>query len=150
MPRGKKTCPNCNSLQAVRALSCSECEHKFEKKTTLKKEVSFFKERKAFIKRMLNNNKSSNYKLDMMTATKVFKMFNNDIDFLSKVKPPFDLNNSIKYFLTKEGQEYLRKKKLEFEYKPKNSEKIIDHSEKAGDDVVTSRKRTLRDFLNDE
>lgn len=150
MPRGKKTCPNCNSLQAVRVLSCSECEYTFEKKTTVKKKASFFQERKAFIKRMLNNNKSSNYKLDMMTATKIFKMFDNDIDFLSKVKPPFDLNNSIKYFLTKDGQDYLRKKKLEFEYKPKNSEKIVDHSEKVGEDVVTSRRRTLRDFLNDE
>lgn len=150
MPKGKKQCPNCNSLQAVRALCCSECSVEFKKKATLKKEVSFFKERKEFIKRMLNDGKSSNYKLDMMTATKIFKSFNNDIDFLSKVKPPFNLNGSIKYFLTKEGQDYLRKKKLEFEYKPKNSEKIVDHSEKVGDDVMTSRKRTLRDFLNDE
>ena len=98
---------------------------------------------------MLNGHKSLDYKLDMMTATKVFKEFDNDVDFLSKVKPPFKLDSSIKYFLTKEGMEYLKKKKLEFYYKPKNYEKIVDHQKKIGEDRVIEKRKTLRDFLDE-
>lgn len=150
MPKGKKECPSCNSLLAARASLCTECKHEFAKKVPAKKKALFFQERRDFIKRMLGGEKSSNYKLDMITATKIFKLFKDDIDFLSKVNPPFKLAGSIKFFLSKEGQEYLRKKKLEFEYKPKNYEKIIDHSEKSGEDVFSQKTKTLRDFLNDE
>ena len=150
MPRGKKKCPSCGSFQSARVSLCSECNHEFLKNPKPAKKQIFFQERRDFIKRMLNGEKSSNYKLDMITATKVFKLFNNDIDFLSKVKPPFKLSDSIKYFLTSDGQAYLRKKKLEFEYNPKNSEKIIDHLEKVGDDLFSQKTKTLRDFLNDE
>lgn len=148
MPRGKKSCPQCSSSCSVRAASCS-CGHVFEKKSTLKKKPTFFQERKDFIKRMLNGHKSLDYKLDMMTATKVFKEFDNDVDFLSKVKPPFKLDSSIKYFLTKDGMEYLKKKKLEFYYKPKNYEKIVDHQKKIGEDRVIEKRKTLRDFLDE-
>jgi hypothetical protein len=150
MPKGKKQCPSCNSLLTVRALLCT-CGHTFEKGKTKKKEKKpFFAERKEFIKRMLDGGRSKDMTLDMITATKVFATFDNNIDFLGKVKPPFKLDGSIRYFLTAEGKEYLRKKKLEFDYKPKNTEKIVDHLEKIGDDIVTSKPRTLRDFLNNE
>lgn len=151
MPRGKKQCPNCNSLQAARALSCSDCNHTFSlKKTKVKTPKPFFKERKDFIKRMLNGSKSQDMKLDMMVATSIFKTFDNDLDFLSKVKPPFKFEGSIKYFFSKDGREYLRKKKLEFEYNPENTEKIIDHLDKVGEDMKISTKKTLRNFLDDE
>jgi len=146
MPRGKRTCPECNSLCSVRSLSCS-CGHLFQKK--VRKKPTLFQERKDFIKRMLNGDKPSDYRLDMMVATKIFKEFKDSIDFLEKVKPPFKLNGSIKYFLTKEGIDYLRKKKLEFEYKPKNSEKIVDHKKKTGEDRVIEKRKTLRDFLDE-
>ena len=148
MPRGKKTCPECEAECATRTNSCS-CGHVFKKAQKKKTESSFFQERKDFIKRMLNGEKSSNYKLDMMTATKVFKAFGNDTDFLCKVKPPFQLNGSIKYFLSKPGMDYLRKKKLEFEYKPKNYEKIVDHGLKTGEDILVNKKKTLREFLDE-
>ena len=99
---------------------------------------------------MLNNGKSQDYRLDMMTATKIFEQFDNNIDFLGKVKPPFKLNGTIKYFLTPEGKDYLRKKKLEFDFKPQNFEKCIDHFEKVGDDILVKPRQTLRKFLDDE
>lgn len=148
MPQGKKQCPSCKSQNAVRALLCS-CGHIFKSKA--KKEAKpFCNERKAFIKRMLNNGKSQDYRLDMMTATKIFEQFDNNIDFLGKVKPPFKLNGTIKYFLTPEGKDYLRKKKLEFDFKPQNFEKCIDHFEKVGDDILVKPRQTLRKFLDDE
>ena len=56
-----------------------------KKVSTPKKQVkSFFKERKEFIKRLLDGSKSSNFALDMMTATKVFEKFNNDLNKLSE------------------------------------------------------------------
>lgn len=150
MPKGKKQCPNCNSLLAIRALLCT-CGFSLEKGKAKKKETKpFFAERKDFIKRMLDGGKSHDMKLDMITATRIFATFDNNVDFLGKVKPPFKLDGSIRYFLTADGKEYLRKKKLEFDYKPKNTEKIIDHFEKIGDDIVIPKPRTLRNFLNDE
>lgn len=152
MPRGKKQCSSCHSYLSVRASQCN-CGFLFEKtkaKTKTKEKKPFFAERKDFIKRMLDGGKSKDMMLDMITATKIFAYFENNIDFLGRVKPPFKLDGSIRYFLTAEGKEYLRKKKLEFDYKPKNNEKIVDHLEKIGDDIATSKPRTLRDFLNDE
>jgi len=98
---------------------------------------------------MLDNQPSDNYKLDMITVTKLFKHFEYDIDFLSKVKPPFKLDNSIKYFLTKDGLSYLDKKHREFHYKPKNSEKMVDHKLKVGEDKLIEKRKTLRDFLDE-
>ena len=109
MPRGKKICPSCKSIVGARASVC-ECGHKFlpAKK---KKTKPFFAERREFVKRMLAGSKAENWQMEMHTATKVF-------DFLCKVKPPFIFKNSIKFFLTKDGREYLEKKYKEFNYKP--------------------------------
>ena len=72
------------------------------------------------------------------------------MDFLGKVNTAFKFEGSIKYFFSKDGKEYLRKKKLEFEYNPENTEKMIDHLEKIGEDIEISKRPTLRNFLNDE
>ena len=85
----------------------------------------------------------------MHTVTKIFEEFNNDLDFLCKVKPPFELQGSIKYFLTQDGKEYLRKKYKEFYYKPPEKDKFIDTEVKAGEDILEKKKKTLRDFLNE-
>ena len=148
MPKGKKTCPKCDALSAASLKVCS-CGHVFKKKLSKKKASPFFKERREFIKRMLGGAKSIDYRLDMMTVTKVFKTFNNDLDFLSKVKAPFKLEGSIKYFLTKDGIQYIKRKKLEFDYKPKNFEKMVDHQDKMGEDIKIEKRKTLRDFLDE-
>jgi len=148
VPRGIKSCPQCNKHCSAASRSCS-CGFEFKNNKKPSKAPSFFQERKDFIKRMLDDGKSSDYKLDIMTASKIFKSFNNDIDFLSKVKPPFKLQGSIKYFLTKDGLEYLKRKHKEFYYKPINSEKMVDLNKKVGEDIVTERRKTLRDFLDE-
>lgn len=148
MPKGKKTCPKCKVLCAASIKTCP-CGHVFNKSSSRNKPQSFFKERKDFIKRMLGGGKSLDYRLDMMTATKVFKLFDQDVIFLGKVKPPFKLEGSIKYFLTKDGIAYLKRKKLEFEYKPKNYEKMVDHKDKVGEDRRIEKPKTLRNFLDE-
>jgi hypothetical protein len=110
----------------------------------------FFKERKEFVKRLLDNKKSSNIALDMKIATQIFERFDNDIDFLSKVKPLFKMEASIKWFLTKDGVKFLDLKYKEFKYKPKKIESAIDLGEKVGDDVIQNKKRTIRQFLDNE
>lgn len=148
MPRGKKQCPTCEALVSARSSSC-DCGHVF-KKVKRKTPKPFFKERREFISRMLEGERSDCMKLDMMTATKIFDDFDNDLDFLSRVKPPFKLNKTIKFFLTKDGMEYLKKKKLEYDYQPTDQKEIVDHNKKAGEDILIKKKSTLIEFLNDE
>ena len=147
MPRGKKTCPSCSVLVGARAGSC-ECGYIF-KPTKKKPPKPFFKDRRDFVKRMLGGSKATDWRMEMHTATTVFNKFDNDIDFLEKVKPPFVFKNTIKYFLTKDGKEYLLKKHKEFYYKPPDKDKFIDTKEKAGEDILETKKKTLKDFLNE-
>jgi len=145
MPRGKKTCPSCKALVGARIKHCC-CGHEFL--PTVKKVAKpHFKERRGFIKRMLGNSKASDWRLEMTVATKIFKDFKDDLNFLSKVKPPFELKGSIKYFLTKDGKEYLRKKHKEFYFKTPEKDKFVDTKEKAGEDIMEHKTKTLRDFL---
>ena len=109
----------------------------------------FFKERKEFVKRLLDGKKSSNIALDIMTASKIFEKFDNDVDFLSKVKMPFKMDGSIKWLLTKDGIEYLDQKYKEFKFKPKEAAKTVDLGEKVGEDILTTTKISLRRFLNE-
>tara|TARA_R110000751_G_scaffold21754_1_gene62072 strand:+ start:902 stop:1345 length:444 start_codon:yes stop_codon:yes gene_type:complete len=145
MPRGKKTCPSCETLVGARTSAC-DCGHRFASKPK-KTAKPYFKERKAFLKRVLGNSKPSNWVFEMHTVTKIFEQFDNDLDFLSKVKPPFTLEGTIKYFLTQDGKEHLRKKYKEFHFKPPEKDKFVDTKEKVGEDIMENTTKTLRDFL---
>jgi hypothetical protein len=147
MPRGKKTCPSCSAFVGARA-SCCVCGHVFKAKKK-KTPKPFFKDRRDFVKRMLGGSKATDWRMEMHAATIVFNQFDNDLEFLEKVKPPFTFKNTIKYFLTKDGKEYLRKKHQEFYYKPPDKDKFIDTKEKAGEDILQTKKKTLKDFLNE-
>ena len=147
MPRGKKSCPSCDALLGARVKIC-DCGHEFLAKAK-KQPKPFFKERKEFLKRMLGGLKPINYVFEMSTVTKIFTQFNNDLEFLSKVKPPFQLKGTIKYFLTQDGREYLSKKHKEFYYKTPEKDKFVDTEVKAGQDILEKKKKTLRDFLNE-
>ncbi|MDB4314580.1 hypothetical protein N9955_00975 [bacterium] len=117
------------------------------KKKKAAKAPTFFKEKREFLRRMLDGGKSENYALDMKAAKKVFEEFDNDIDFLGKVKPPFKMEGSIKYFLTSDGMKYLKKKYIEFKFILPEREKPVDLGVKVGDDIVTPNPRTIRKFL---
>ena len=116
-------------------------------KVKKEKPPSFFQEKRDFIYRMLGNKKSSNYKLDMMAAKKIFAEFDNDLDFLSKVKPPFPLDGTIKFFLSSGGMEYLKKKYREFKFIIPEHELPVDLGVKSGEDVYEPKPRTIREFL---
>ena len=149
MPRGQKECPNCKTLIGARAANCNHCGTVFRQTKTKKQAKPFFKERKEFVKRMLNGEKSQDMRLDIIVATKVFEWFDNNIDFLSKVKPPFKFNGSIKYFRSQDGRDYLTRKYKEFQYNPQNHEEFVEGNEKIGEDIVKPKTRSLREFLND-
>jgi hypothetical protein len=84
-----------------------------------------------------------------MIAGEIFKSFENDVDFLSKVKPPFEFKkgSGLLYFRTIAGKEYLRKKYLEFKFIIPEQEKPVDLGVKSGDDIYEHQPRTLREFL---
>ena len=95
------------------------------------------------------DNKPENYALEMKTATKIFAAFKNDLDFLTKVKPPSWVKSSISYFLSQEGKAFLDLKYKEFYFKIETPEKFVDLGEKVGDDIVVSKPLTIRNFLNE-
>jgi hypothetical protein len=113
------------------------------------KPPSFFQEKRGFIFRMLGGKKSDNYKLDMMIANEIFKLYEGEIDFLTKVKPPFEFKkgNNLLYFRSPHGREYLKKKFLEFKFVIPEHELPVDLGVKSGDDVYESSPRTIREFL---
>jgi hypothetical protein len=85
----------------------------------------------------------------MKVVTNIFSHFENDLDFLSKVSPPSWLRGSLRFFITNKGMDFLDKKYLEFKYKVREPEKCVDTGEKSGDDLISRRIPTLRDFLNE-
>lgn len=117
------------------------------KKAKKIKTPSYFQEKRDFLSRMLDNQKPDNYKLEMMVVKQVFQAFDNDLDFLSKVKPPFKMSGSIRYLITDAGMKYLKKKYLEFKFIIPEHEKPVDLGVKSGDDVYEKQPRTIRDFL---
>jgi hypothetical protein len=106
---------------------------------------TFFQERKAFISRMIKAGIKIQYGKEQNFAKKLFEEW--PIDFLNKVKPPFEMN-SLAWFLSKDGKKYLQLKLYEFNYKPKREE-IIKGEEKIGEDWNgNSKLKSLRKFLS--
>ena len=113
--------------------------------------VPFFKERREFLFRVLNGVRPANYSLEMTVVTKIFTHFENDLDFLSKVNPPSWMKgDSLRWFLTCDGKQFLDKKYKEFKFKIAEFEKCVDSGEKFGDDLIGHQTLTLRDFLNEQ
>lgn len=110
------------------------------------KQKKFHREKLAFIKKMLPDTKV-NFPREMAAAKKIFDHFENDVDFLLSVKPPFKLKDSILYLISEKGIQYLELKRKEFYFKPKEVENHFESGEKCGDDVQSSRTQTLRQFL---
>ena len=108
----------------------------------------FFKERKDFLRRCLGE-KIKNYTAEMTAVTKIFERFDNDIDFLNKVKPPSFLKDSLLWFLTEEGNKFLKKKHKKFYYKLEEFSLPVNLGEKFGEDVIEKKQQTIRSFLNE-
>ena len=84
----------------------------------------------------------------MVAATKIFKHYENNVDFLLGLRPPFEMKGTIVWLLSFKGKEFLRKKKAEFDYKPREAQKIFDLGVKEGEDRVIIQPN-LRNFLNE-
>jgi len=113
------------------------------------KPPSYHRDRQLFISRMLGAGNSPNYKLDMMIVKEIFESFDNDLDFLHKVKPPFEFKKGagLLYFRSPAGKEYLRKKYNEFKFEVPEREKVVDLGVKAGEDIYEHKPTTIREFL---
>lgn len=111
----------------------------------MSKTPTFFKERKAFISRMIKTGTKIHYGREQKFAKQIFESW--PIDFLNKVKPPFEMN-SLAWFLSKDGKKYLQLKLHEFNYNPQSYE-IIAGDQKVGEDWLGQPKRkSLRNFLS--
>lgn len=119
------------------------------KKIKKEKPPSFFKEKLAFINRLLGESHSSPRMAERVVAKKIFARYNNDIDFLSKVSAPSWLKDSLVWFLSADGLKYLDLKYKEFYFKIQDAPKIVDFQEKFGDDIMERKPLTVRDFLNE-
>ena len=119
------------------------------KKKKEPKPPSFHRDRQLFITRMIGKGNSPNYALDMAITKELFEAYNNDLDFLHKVKAPswIDPKMGMLYFRSAIGKEYMRKKYIEFKFIIPESEKPVDLGVKSGDDVYENKPRTLRQFL---
>lgn len=116
---------------------------------TKKSPKPFFRERKDFLSRVAGGYKG-NYAGQMVAVLKIFERYNNDIDFLSKVKPPSFLKEGVFWLITKEGYKFLDKKYKEFNFKPEEYDKPIETSSKAGEDIYIKKPLTINEFLKDE
>lgn len=107
---------------------------------------TYFKERKEFVRRMVNEDQIS-WAKEMQLSKTLFQKYSEHIEFLDKLKRPFELN-SIAWFLSPNGEKFLNDKLVEFYYKPKETEKVVDYGRKFGEDIIISRKPTLRQFID--
>jgi hypothetical protein len=106
----------------------------------------FHREKLAFIKRMLPEAKV-NFPREMSIVKKIFDHFQNDIDFLSAVKPPFKFKDTLAFLISKDGWVYLELKRKEFYFKPQSIERHFEAGEKFGEDIELKKHKTLRQFL---
>ena len=109
------------------------------------KKPTFFKERKAFIKKMINPSVKVVYAREQKLEKDIFEKY--PVDFLNMVKQPFDLN-SLAWFLSKDGEQYLKKELSRFLYKPKE-DKIVAGTEKKGYNFAKKKIKKFREFLDE-
>jgi hypothetical protein len=107
-----------------------------------------FQERRDFISRMLGESKSDNYTSDMVVATKIFKRYEGQHEFLLGLRPPFVFKGAIVWLLTNNGRVFLERKKSEFDFKPEVAKEIVDLGVKTGEDKEI-KTTNLRKFLDE-
>jgi len=109
------------------------------------KKPTFFKERKAFISKMIDPSVRVVFAREQKLAKDIFEKY--PVEFLNMVKPPF-IMNSLAWFISKDGAKYLDSELKKFLYKPKVS-KVIEGSEKMGYNFEKKRTKGFREFLNE-
>jgi len=146
MPRGKKTCPSCESLIAAGVSLCI-CGHVFKKKKVAKPKIS----KRDILKRLVEEpvkNKRLFYQKEM-------KFLNDLIE-----KYSLEFMNVVNFHRQFESLTYLRSPKLKdtLDKKFRAFNYVVDESkypqynlgEKSGEDRFVEKKRvTLKDFLED-
>lgn len=113
----------------------------------MSKKPTYFQERKSFIYRMIDESFHNDIKWSKEQSVAKYLFDKYPLDFLDKVRPCFKMN-SILWFKSKKGLDYLDRKLREFQYNPPKETKILDTGKKVGEDKKITRK-TLRQFLNE-
>ena len=106
---------------------------------------TYFQERKDFLARMMKDVPKGAWRAEMGFTKKIFGEW--PLDFLEKVAPPFPNMNSVKYFIGKDGREYLKVQLNAFNFKPEFIESIAKE-EKVGEDLPVSKVQTIRELLD--
>ena len=120
-------------------------------KEDLKKEKSIHKHRQDFIDRMIpiqEIREKIDWKKEMKHAKVIYNYF---LDFLTKIAPPFgNKTDSLEFFESVKGKEYLRNKFMEYSRDVPKNIKSLDTGKKAGKDIPRRNPITLSQFLKDE
>jgi hypothetical protein len=109
------------------------------------KAPTYFQERKDFIKRMISPDVKVIYAREQKIAKDIFSTY--PVDFLNVVRKPFDMN-SLAWFISPDGKEYLEKNAKIFSYKPKQ-DKVVEGTEKQGYNYTKKINKGFREFLNE-
>ena len=109
------------------------------------KKPTFFKERKQFIENMIDDLSNLPFAREQKIAKDLFSKY--PAEFLVSVKKPFSLN-SIAWFLTEEGSQYLDKNYKIWTYKPEEKT-IVEGTEKVGYTYNNKSIKNFRDFLDE-
>jgi hypothetical protein len=79
------------------------------KKKAAKKKATYFREKRAFLKRLIEEPKSGEYGRQMSYVKKVFERYEGKekfLDFLASVKPPFCFKKekNVGFLITEKGR----------------------------------------------
>tara|TARA_Y100001937_G_scaffold9352_2_gene11538 strand:+ start:9619 stop:10074 length:456 start_codon:yes stop_codon:yes gene_type:complete len=151
MPRGYKTCPKCGDDKVPSFLKKCKCGEVFLKKKKTKTFNEGHERLKNFISRSLSKKLSGREMAREMHVAKIMLgICYDDYDFLSKFKVPSWIKDSLLWFKSKDGKKFLERKYHEYLFKPEVKEDIyVDEGSKKGEDVIVSKPRSIRQFLDE-
>ena len=103
---------------------------------------TYFQERKDFLGRMIPDHSKIQWRVEMGHTKKIFfvdhksktpKELRYPVEFLVKLKPPFQNMNSVCFFLGEKGKKYLETEFNKFNFRPENIQSV-KQEEKVGED----------------
>ncbi len=138
-------------IKGVSSLGLASIELFFKKigvlfKKEEKKVDEFLTLKKSLVLKYLKPDVKINWANELRAAQKLIEL-HPDKEFWHKITLPFKLN-SLFFFLSQNGKEYLYPKKV-IELPVIKFNKVELEDSKIGDDVISHKPKSIRDFLNE-
>ena len=149
----KKKCSKCGDSLSLKQKRCSCGNYKLNSRRGHKfnPKMQGHYRLMRFVGRMLPMVELSKNEIprELKIAKFILHICYEDYDFLGKLKRPHWIKSSLLWFKTKNGIKFLKEKYKEYLYQLPDEDIIIDEGEKRGEDIVDTKPRNLRDFLNE-